>query len=90
MKAAQAQMEVIKAAYLHHAENLAKLGFPQPFGKKPNHQAGNYNAIVFPWVLMAIWIGFSCGQSYRLKDIWFANHSENPFWMAIQWLKNLI
>jgi hypothetical protein len=73
VKAAQAQMEVIKTAYTENAPNLEKLGFPQPFGKKPLHKAGNYNANVFPWVLMAIWIGFSGAQVYRLAEMWFRN-----------------
>jgi hypothetical protein len=66
VQAAQNQLEYLKSHYEQFAAgecpgNLfeAKLRYPRPFGDPHDHNKGNAAALVFPKVMLTIWVVFA-------------------------------
>jgi hypothetical protein len=71
VKAAQIQMEHIKEAYENKEHLLRDLGFPRPFGAPAGSMIGDYNAMVYPWALLGLWIVLFGLQLIKLFALWY-------------------
>jgi hypothetical protein len=54
--AAQDQHDYLRKRYNRHSHRFAKLGWPRPFGERIAHDRGNKAAMVFPVLLIRIWM----------------------------------
>ena len=68
--AAHWQMQSVKKAYKRRKTEFKAQGYPRPFGKKRNHWLGSFNAFVFPFAMMALWLLFLVAQFYQFNWLW--------------------
>lgn len=54
--AAQEQHNYLKLEYANYQGYFSRLGWPRPFGEQSAHDRGNKAAIVFPVLLIRIWM----------------------------------
>lgn len=64
-------MEHIKEAYENKEHLLRDLGFPRPFGAPAGAMIGDYNAMVYPWALLGLWVVLFGLQLIKLFLLWY-------------------